>query len=157
MKHYNPTLSETALKKFKSKTGDMLPAFVDDKITPTVEIVPDSENIASNSTAATGTLSATPNITNKDLKITGIVASFSKNAACDVASGALDIRATIDGTVRNIARFAVLTLTAERDTLAISFVPALRIDRGTTIDFSGAFTAGAMARTISAFGYPVEP
>lgn len=156
MKHYNTTLSETAQKKFKTKTGDMLPAFVDDKITPIVEIIPDSELIASGVGGATGTLSITP-IANKDIKLAGLIASFTKNAACDVATGSLNIQVTIDGTTRIIARLAVLTLTAERDTLSISFVPALRIDRNTNIDFTGSFTAGSMARAISAFGYPVEP
>lgn len=73
--------------------------------------------------------------------------SFAKNATCDIATGAITLVGTVNGTTRNIIALAVLTTTAERDSVYISFDTPIRIDKGTTVYYTGTFTAGALTRS----------
>lgn len=155
MKHYNPSLSEASKKLFASKAGDMLPNFVDDKITPTVELRLPVQLLGSNTLTTTGTIGATAVVTGRDQIITGICVGFVKNAACDVASGSLIVQATIGGAIRNLIQIPVLTLTAERDLVYVDF-DDLKIDTGSQINLTGTFTAGSMVRSISVYGYFAE-
>jgi len=156
VKHYNATLVESARRIFNPKAGDMMSGDVMPDIAVTKELIELGESIGSNVSAATGTLSVTPLRGTTDCYITEVAVSFTKNVTCDVASGAVEVRVIVNSVVRTLLRMAVLTLTAERDSAVLHLSHPLKIDRGTTIDFSGAFTAGAMVRAISVVGFYTE-
>jgi len=109
-----------------------------------------SSFVASSSSTATGTLTIFTASTDlrTDTYLTNVQVSFAKDAICDVATGVLAINCTpFDiGITKAIGNIAVLTLTADAQTLNISLPYPLKIKPGTTVQFSGSFTVGAMSK-----------
>lgn len=155
-KHYNPTLADTAAKRLSSKNGQ----FLGDEVLGPYACIdiskPDTEVIGSvaPTTTGAGTVVVTPS--GKDTFLSSILLSYVKNVACDIATGSITVTCNIDGTSRTIASSAVLTLTAERDTVQVIFNEPIKLDRGATMSVSGTFTAGALSRSVQAFGFFVE-
>lgn len=157
MKHYNPSISEDAARIFNSKQGDFLTDEVQGPVA-TIEISPKARvlAVASNTSTGSGTIFTSP--IDKDTYITGVIFSFVKDAACDTSLGVAAVQTTIDGlSGRHLASLAMASLTAERDTVYVQFLPAVKIDRNAVVQFaSKTFTAGTMLRVATIFGYNVE-
>jgi len=155
MKHYNNRLIDSSRRIFKTKVADMISSEVNPTIQPTVEITEIYNYFGGGASTATGNINiAMPS--DRDVLIDYITVSFVKNAACDIATGIISVTGTFSGTSRNLANFAVLTLTAERGEAFITFQRPLKPDRGTNITMTGTFGAGAMSRVISIAGYTEE-
>jgi hypothetical protein len=126
-------------------------------IVPTVEINPKlvkTPNVwKSGSAAATGAIVAITSDTRQDFYLTYFNASFAKNAACDIATGAMSVTCYIDGALVNLLRFSVITLTAQEGNQTISLDKPIKIDRGTSISIQGTFGAGVLMRCISVGGF----
>ena len=153
MKHYNPTISKRFVDNLNVKgesTND-----VEEYIQPTVMISQGvtTDNVHGNTRTTTGSLAIYTTATDKDFYCVGVAVSFSKNAACDVASGALQLSMYIGGVVTYPILLSVQTLTAESGHIFYPFVYPVKVDRNTNISFSGTFTAGAMVRSGTVFGY----
>jgi len=113
--------------------------------------------IGSTSATTTGALSVTlPTVsTGSQTFITSLCVSFSKDASCDVATGTLNTTVVpFDSAVTsNILRQAVITLTAESDTIAITFPHPILVRNASAVTYGGTFSAGAMARSLSVSGF----
>lgn len=158
MRHFNPTISEDKARILNLKSGDDT-AEVLEYITPTIEIKP-INNITRdanvNVSGAGSVIYTTP--TDKDFYITGVTFSYTKDVACDTATGKTSILATINGTAnRPLISLAILTLTAEGKQLSLTFSNPIKIDRGTNITFSNTtYAAGSMVRVCNIYGYTIE-
>lgn len=112
--------------------------------------------------ASTTTGSTTITIASKLSKkfaLTSIHVSYDKNAACDVATGTLNVDVFRDGLSIYLMKLYVTTLTAEGNSYNICFNSPLVINStasGALARISGSFTAGTMNRNIIVTGYWLE-
>lgn len=137
--------------------SDNIPKTVIPSIQPTFEVNRKFCNIArslGSSTTGNKTIFTTPS--DKDFYLTSAQFAYVKDVTCDVATGAISLSATIEGTAQPVISLVLTTLTAERDNQIISFPVPLKIDRNTTIIYGGSFTAGAMSRIGLITGYTQE-
>lgn len=85
-----------------------------------------------------------------DTYITGIALSIVKDSTCDMATGVIAIRATIDGTLKNILSLALLTLTAQNQTAVMTFPNPLKVSRGGTVGYlAPTFTVGTASFSVN--------
>lgn len=142
-----------------SEVADNLPNTLSPgPITPVYEIDKPIANLCiggGNTTSGALTVYTTPSA-NADFYLTTLHASYVKNATCDVASGRLQVTAQINGVVIELIGFPVLTTTAQQEDTVISFPYPIKLDRGTSISFTGTFTAGNMCRTGNITGYIIR-
>jgi hypothetical protein len=98
--------------------------------------------IGTSSSTASITAYTTP--TNQDFYMTGCSLSMVKDAANDGATANIAIGCFVGGVVRYPLVIATLTLTAQSQTVAISFQKPIKVDRNTAITVAcGTFTAGS--------------
>jgi hypothetical protein len=154
MKNYNQSIAQDLNRIFDLK-GEQT-AEVADFIQPVKEINPSMDWIKSGVSAATGTATLATTPSSKDTYITGVFLGVNKNAACDTATGAIAIAATINGVSTNLLRIPVITLNAENSNISQAIYPPIKIDRGTSITIGGTFAAGAMVRTYGVMGFTQE-
>ena len=148
------------IQQSRERTPDELA----EKIVPVIETNPElfRKDVPLNfaTQIATGNitaLSTTLNPITKKTFITGIYAAFSKNAACDVASGTLNVTLTPKGKASStVLYFPVITLTQERDNIFIQFKNPIEIEPATSMSMTGTFAAGELSRGIAVFGYQIE-
>lgn len=144
-----------------STANDKVPTETLDKVQLTYNLNSSiSTFVVSGGTGGTGTnVTSIPNPGDRgEVYLTSICASFDKDATCDLATGGLTLSVTpfYTNTSTAIINFAVITLTAERGDLTLSFPQPLRLKPNTSLSFSGAFTAGVLQRRVSATGYIVS-
>lgn len=154
-KHYNTELSQAVQKKFKLKTGDMVTSEVGNPV-PVVDIKIPSTPLW-NSTAVSGnfgiTLPGSATLdADKKVYVSALVLSFSKNAACDVATGSMNITGVQNGITVRLCGIAVITLAAEYGTIAVNFANPIPLDPASAISWSTTYTAGVMSRSIVLYG-----
>jgi len=137
VKHYNPSISERAARIFATK-GDALSDDVMPNIQPVITLTPVARILKS---AGSGTLYTTPS--DKDFYLTGFSASFSK-AVTDTGTS-LTLTCFTEGVSVPLIRLAGVTLTVERDTVAVDLSIPIKVDRGTAIasGASGTFSSTA--------------
>ena len=92
----------------------------------------------------------------RDTYLTGATASIIKNATADTATGAVLLTVVQDTITKTIIALAVLTLTAQNQSIAIQFCNPIKIDRGSIVQMTGAFTAGNLIRSATLVGYEEE-
>jgi hypothetical protein len=91
--------------------------------------------------------------TSNDFYLTSLRVAFNKNAACDIATGTIDVTALIGGVSTIIHSSPVITLESNRLNEQYIFPHPLKIDKNTAITQSGTFTAGILVRSISVNGF----
>lgn len=141
---------------------DVIPSQLADKVVPVMEVNPKllrRSNIVRSGgsiTAGSATIYTTPG--DKDFYLTACSASFIKDAANDNATGRFNaIVATVEGIAQNLISFAVLTLTAQQQTVTISFPTPIKIDKNTAISIaSTTIGAGSFAKYGNIVGYTVD-
>lgn len=139
-----------ATKAFDALSDEVQGPFAVIPITSIQKVVKSAGNTASG--ASNNVWAATPS--DKDFYLCRAQVNFLKNATCDVADGTLLLQATIDGAIVQLARYSILTLTAQEINSEIVFNPPIKLDRNTAITLNqGTFTAGKFTRcgTISGF------
>lgn len=138
--------------------ADVIPKLVKPDIQPVYEVYRRVCNISrtliKTDTGAANVLAAA---SDRDISITAVSLSLAKDATCNVATGAIEVTATVRGVTTALCGIAVLTTTAERDSISVSFPAPVMIDRGTAVAVSGTFTLGAMTRSITVHGYSNSP
>ena len=156
--NYNSVLTQEIRDVLKLQGGrDRMPQLVEEKIMPVIDVNPKHAKVAtvlvtlSKTTTSSNTTLLAAN-TGKDVYITAINYSCSQDVVCD------NVLMTLTGTFNGAASTPIYrrnknTTTAESFFDRIEFNPALKIDRGTAILYTAAFTAGALSATISIFGY----
>jgi hypothetical protein len=139
---------------------DNTPNMLSSQIVPTLEINPTLTRLNDaeyeSSIAGSGVSTIVTTSTSRDFYCTGVSLSYAKDAACDIASGSLTLTVVLySGVTKTLIRLALLTLTAQYDSLAVTFAKPYRLARGTTILISGTYTAGSMVRCANVYGYEI--
>ena len=141
--------------------SDILPNELEPKIQSVIDVTPNMNEscdvvVASpKSTTGTTTLYTTPS--NKDFYLTGAWLSYTKDATCDTATGALPITATLNGVAIQFLTLSKLTLTAEQRQISITFETPIKIDRNTIISFGTTWSVGNMIIAVGITGYTQDP
>jgi len=90
----------------------------------------------------------------RDFYVTSASLSLVKDAACDQASGSITFVTVIGGESVFPIRLPILTLTAQNQSIALSFPHPIKVDRGTSIITGNlAFTAGSFILSASVTGF----
>ena len=139
------------------------PRRIGDAILPTFETNPDllganHKILGRGYDNATGTMtiisSTTLNTRDKKTFITGFHYSIIKDAACDIATGKIQVLCTPKGSGQiELLQIPVITLTAQQENGSINFAFPIELEPATAVTMTGAFGAGVMIRTISIYGY----
>lgn len=89
--------------------------------------------------------------------ITNAQLSFTKNATCDIASGSLAlVIKDSKGLTQHLVGLAILTLTAERGEISVTFDKPVEVAKNYQIQLNGTFTAGTMIRYCNINYYELE-
>jgi len=157
----NSDLSREVIDGAKIAIGrEKVPDQISDKVVAVMECNPKllrRINLVRNYSAIlTGTANVYTTPADSDFYLSSLVFSITKDATCDLATGASSVTATIDGVARALASLTCITLTAQDKAIAIAFELPIKIDRNTIINIPGAYTAGLMARSLCITGYIVN-
>lgn len=139
------------------QSRDIIPTQLADKIVPVMEVNPKLMRrcnvLRSGSSAVSGSISLYTTPTDRDFFLTSLHLGIIKDAACDIATGAVNLGITVDGTARNFISIPVITLTAQNIVRDVAFCTPIKVDRGTSISITGTYTAGVMSRTGGLSGF----
>ncbi len=150
MRHYNNDLTLEQQKVFNLK-GESSDPDVYDSIMPVVDVTPKNQavgfvKVITRTTSGGVTAFTTDAV--KETYLTSINYSFVKNVACDIPSGQLQVTTSISGANFILLEVAVLTLTAERDSILFTFEHPILLDKNVTVSITNqAFAAGNLIRT----------
>jgi hypothetical protein len=146
------------LQQLSGKIPDKLAS----SIVPVMEVNPKLlrriDTLQGTMATATGTMTpfTTPN-SNRDFYLSAVHFAFIKDATCDVATGRINLLATIGGVTNTIiVSLPCITLTAQSENAIIEFPTPIKIDRNTSINSPITYTAGTMVRTAMVYGYFVD-
>jgi len=141
-----------------SATTDKVPNETLDKVQLTYDLNKRfSSFVVNTSSTTTGTMSLSlPTVdARQETYITNLLYSFAKDATCDIATGALTVQPTSDlqQIAKNLIHVAVITLTADAQTINVSFPYPLKVKNNSSIACGGTFTVGLLSRTVSVVGF----
>jgi len=152
MQVQNPEVGMIARDQAGLTIAEGFPQSLSSQIIPVINLTPEDYRLL-NIKSSGSSVSATSNTifttsAERDTYIVGIVYSFVKDATCDVATGFSRIQTTIDGVSGSVlARFALLTLTAQNQTTYIKFPRPVKVNRNVAVQLAqDTFTAGTFAR-----------
>ena len=133
----------------------------DNRVIPVINVNPKDYRectvIKTQSATASGAVTVLTSSSTRDTYITQVSMSVCKNASCDVANGQFLISVVVGGNTYYIAGIALLTLTAQDQSLAINLDKPVKIDRNTAVTIvSNTYTVGAMVRSANVIGYEVD-
>lgn len=129
----------------------LVPTFeTNPKLTKNINIVRDANS------AASGLVTIYTTSATADFYLYAFTLSFIKDATCDMGTGVMSMYTTINGVARSIAKFGIITGTAQTDSISIALPRAVKIDRNSPIYISGTFTAGVLTRAATIFGIEVS-
>jgi len=150
----------SVIENYQKLTGlniatDGMPQTLGSSINPSIEIGPKFTFIVrSISGTSTGAITAYTTPTDKDFYLTFLHESFTKDATCDMVDFRTNI--TTEGVSRNISSIPSQTTTAESRSQNTTFSYPIKLDRGSTIQTLGAFTAGTCTKKLNIGGFILE-
>jgi len=157
VEHKNNSITQWAQRKLRTKVGQNLTDDVS-ALVATLEIGPVLTEIYStnpSTSASTNTAFTLP--TEKDFYLVSASYAIVKDATCDSADGQAFCRATVNGAVKTLFGFPLLTLTAQQYNETVFFDPPLKIDRGGVLQITApTFTVGKFSRVGTYIGYYEE-
>lgn len=138
-------------------TPDQLSA----QIVPVIDVNPRNNKrinlTVDSSSTVTGTSTITTVPSDRDTLLAGLTFGYIKDAACDQATGTLNVTAQLaNGATKSIIRFPVITLTAQTAHQTVIFPQPLLLLRGGNIVWAASFTAGVLVRSIVAYFIVVD-
>jgi len=156
---YNSDLSKELIQGGRLQVNtDRVPSELADKVVPVMEVNPKllrrADLFLTTSSVISGSLNVSSgSSTNRRAFITSGVLSIVKDAACDIATGVVNLVAVsaLTGATIYLTRVCVLTLTAERIDIVFEFPVPVEI--AGAISLSGTFTLGSCARTFAVNGF----
>ena len=143
---------KTAIKEaLSANTLEGLPNQLMEKITAVINVNPFHTRVINKviqgGQTTTGSFSANLTSDGHDYYLYALSASFAKDAACDAATGFLNITFTQEGATKYLHRFAITTLTAQNANIYVSFPTPIKCDgNNTPVSFDGTFTVGLCSR-----------
>lgn len=154
VKHYNPSLAETAYRKFNFKSNEAIGAEVEGLLA-VVPIQP-IQRICRRGSAANATsvtIFTTP--TDKDFYLTSAVLTVIKDVTSTSTSSAINV--TIDGVAVQIIDIAGITLTVQNEAANITFAgDGIKVDRGTNITVTNSSNVANIRASACIHGYTQE-
>jgi len=158
---HNSDLSKEIVQGARlQQNRDIIPNQLAEKVVPVMEVNPTILKYCNvfvhGSTSATGSMTVYTTPSDKDFYLCGVDMSYSKTAACDVASGYLTFTVAPKEGVTAYLTFPVVTLTAEKDTKSVTFTRPILLRRNVALAFTGTYTAGNMYRNCSVWGYTID-
>lgn len=144
---------------------DVVPNQIADKVVPTMEVNPNMlrkinliKANANTGAAAISLYTAPAATTRQRVYLTSVQAAYSKNAACDAASGVLYVTIAQGGATLPILALPHTTLTQENQAQTLTLPKPLAIDPGSAVILtaSGAITAGVLSKAVAFTGYIVN-
>lgn len=151
--NYNVNLFNRAIELFNIKDGIFFRPDLPFVLTPVVPVTPIAKVATEAAATTTGTVGLFTTPSDKDFYLTNATLSYAKDATCDIATGNILLSATVNGVAVGIIRLAVITLTAQQDTVSVNFNPPLKLSRSTGINLTGSFTVGTLSRGATIQGY----
>jgi len=136
----------------------------DTKVIPVIDINPKHARNAEKVYTQTRTTTDASSVllysvgSREEFFITSASLSLVKNDTCDLASGTwgITVQPYGEATAKVFLNISLLTLTAQNQTVSISFPSPLRVARSTDIRISAcSHTAGSCVRSASIIGYTV--
>lgn len=167
-KIYNSELSkilqvEAGLQASRDKVPDELA----EKVVPVINVNPNHNKFLNylahgNTTSISASNTIATTSTTKDTFLCALTMSIVKDAAYDGATGSsYRVLVTLDETNAStvIGAITLLTLTAQTDTIHITFPFPIKLKKGSTITstLTAGGTAGTMGRNVTIYGYTEEP
>ena len=157
----NSDLTKELTEGAKIQTAyDNIPNQLAEKVVPVMEVNPKLLRRANFCRWATKTTTGTANIlvlpSDKDFFCTGAAMNVVKDVACDMATGRLNVGATVDGFAVSLCSLPILTLTAQQMATSIPFTPPIKLDRGQTITWTSTWAAGNLCASVNLYGYVVD-
>lgn len=149
------TQSSELIKEIQqaTKTPTMLgvPRTIGNTIIPVIEVNPKVVKTGAVKTGYRTTSGGVTMLTTpaaQDLYVTDVSFSIIKDAACDLATGPIQITGTINAGQVSLIEIAGITLTAQSNTQQVHFSHPIKMDRNTSISITNqTYTAGVMIRT----------
>jgi len=152
VRHFNPTISQNALRILNTKGFNL-----DEEVSGLVAVIPITSiprivRGTSRTTTGNSTIYTTPS--DKDFYLTG----FYISATADVASDCVlyNFQITVDGVSQRIFSMVKTTLTAFNQTQFVALPIPIKIDRGTAITIGQSFTVGTSTVASAIYGYTEE-
>jgi hypothetical protein len=108
---------------------------------------------AVSSTSSGNTTIFTTSLT-RSTYVTSFTLSIIKDATCDLATGAISFAVSVDGIYRSLSPIAVITLTAQNATIAVTLQSPLLIDKNVALIVNkGAHTVGVLSFAAAVTGF----
>lgn len=128
-------------------------------VVPVMDMSPDfHRNLTSftGGSSSTGSITAYTGKTGTSFCVIGIQYSMVKDVTCDIATTSLTVLGTQGGVSKTLCAVAVLTLTVQNQTVVVNLPRPIILDPGTNITSAATFTAGAMRRQVTVYGYEIN-
>lgn len=159
---HNTDLLKEVREGIKSQQlRENIPQMLADKIVPVMEVNPKllrRTNLVKNITkASSGSQTIFTSDATKETYITNLVLSVIKDATNDAVSQACSITVVQDGATLTPLSMSLLTLTAQDDSITLSFKNPIKIDKNTVVGLTSvSYTAGTMFRSANVIGYTLD-
>lgn len=144
---YNTSVFNEALKFLNVRDAQFFDNNIGNKLNLVYQIPILSQQNRYITATSTGSQTIYTTPAEKDFYLTSATVSIIKDATCDMATGAVVILVTVNGVQSAVIGISTLTLTAQSDSVSVSFKYPIKIDRSSTVVMGGTFTAGACVRT----------
>lgn len=164
-KIYNSDLTKGIAKNAGiQQSAEKVPNELAEKVVPTMETNPALlrkdkvlGNVSGTASGAITVLQAADNPRNKKTFVTGLYIALIKDAACDVATGTINLPFTLaeTGALKNFY-VPVITLTASHYVITYTFKHPMELQAGTAITFNATYTTGTMIRAATIYGYQID-
>jgi len=152
----NPSIFQDAQKQLNSLNADFIPPQTEELVRLVIPITPVADFVRSQQNAVPGTTAVLVTLpTDKDFFLTGLQLNLASDAANDTTSASLQVR--IENQFRVVGIISKLALVAiSAVNVPSTFVPPIRIDRGTDIRLVLTGTVGGIAFSGIIFGFMRE-
>jgi len=153
----NKEILDNISSDIKESNTAVLPRSLANTIQPVINVNPRGNTVVyrvtSGSTGAT-TIVTTP--ADKDFYLTGIMISYVKTATCDNTSFTAQCTPKDQNSSVTFIELLGTTLTAEKDSIYLSFPEPILLARNSGVSITGIFSAGAMTKRGMVFGKIVD-
>jgi hypothetical protein len=141
-----------------SIANDKVPTETLDKVQLTYDLNPKySSFVAEGAKITSGSLTISLPVIDarSEIYITNLSVDFIKDAACDIATGTLQLAGitALHGTIKTLVEFSIISLTAQTSRCDMTFSHPLKLKPNTSLTFYGTYAAGVMSRSVLVTGF----
>lgn len=156
--NFNKDLVNAFIEAGKIQSADNIPQMFAEKIVPTIDVTPNSNQkttfVKRGSATSSGNTTVFTSSSTKTTYITGLYLHYMTDATNDGLFAALTT--TINGQATQLLEFRKLTTTAYLRSQYISFEKPLKIDKGVSFLLQDSYTAGTATKIGIVYGYELD-